>query len=100
MTLHHCYACFFNAGVMVESERQAWRSRDRAWAYERLVEHIESLQGQGPFSISRAWRADPMKSPSTFNMIQKVVHDMALHGLIVCVKPDRAGKCRGWDFAT
>lgn len=71
----------------------------REYLYERCVEVVEALQGLGPFSISEAWRSDSNRGPESYSMMRNVIRDMVIHGLLVCVKRDRANKCRAYDFA-
>lgn len=96
-----CYSCKMQTDRDERVYHQGqWKVEAREYLYERCVEVIEALQGGGPFSISEAWRADPHRGPTSYGMMRNVVKDLVLHGLIVCVKPDRSGKCRAYDFVS
>lgn len=76
----------------------------RALQYEAAVEYIESQTGS--FTIAGLWDSfSPMYPPygnydrrmmhQTFN---NAVHDMAMHGLVICVRRGRGGrKCLEWQ---
>jgi hypothetical protein len=90
-----CYACTFWDAVDDGRVLPSWKDYSRASLYEDLVHLVERTIGQGKeMSISEVWRQQRFRGPTDYNMLRKVMHDMARHGLIVCVHVDRAGKCR------
>lgn len=64
---------------------------NRVLLYERLVEAAEQL---GVFSIAGLVE-HVGRSPSAFSLAQRVVHDLALHGLARCVQRGRTANHNG-----
>lgn len=66
--------------------------------YERAVEAIEAWDGE--FSVSGVWRFHRDNGdywgPRQFNVLKRVVADLAAHDLIYCVRRTPNGKCRRW----
>lgn len=91
-----CWSCnFFDYSVRTGHEI-SWNQWAQASLYEHLVEHVEERLAGREMSMSELWRCDPLKSPRSYNLIKKVIYDMAMHGLLVCTFIDRGGKCRRW----
>ncbi len=92
------WAC--GAGLTSQANVRYGKWLQRIEIYERCVEVAERLRSFSTAEIREAVG----RGPVAHTMSRHAVHDMAMHGLIVCVhrggKPNRHGKrnCYRWEI--
>lgn len=92
-----CYAC------TITLDNSSWgkyhtRFMHAVEDYEDAVEWIE--RATAPFSIQDVFSSFPYRGPTAFRASQNAVHDMAGHGLVVCIRKSRHNKCILWEKIT
>lgn len=97
--VHRCWACTIGREVPPRYTNPGTiaRTLGRFALYEHVVEYLESLPAGTVIRRPEVVRAlGP--GPAMFGMVQLVVQDMVLHGLLVCVHRGRTGNCYAFEF--